>query len=210
MPYCRHRYKNSDHIKTIAMSPRITLSLYFLATFLQAGTFGLTFLLPPLFDAFGADEKDVGAVLMSTTVSTLVTVLYLGHITSFLGRMNTIGLASALIAASLFLFGQASVYGPLLFFAGMLLGVGWGLFYVLTPVVLTEITEQADRVRVFTLLSVFIMAGFGLSPVLGAYLVKAGFGIDLTFTVTAVLCLLSGTIFLALRGAIAVSSAAKP
>ena len=78
-------------------------------------------------------------------------------------------------------------------------GFGWGLFYVLTPVVLTEITEQADRVRVFTLLSVFIMAGFGLSPVLGAYLVKAGFGIDLTFTVTAVLCLLSGTIFNAIH-----------
>jgi len=68
------------------------LFLYFLAAFLQAGTYGLTFLLPPLFEAFGADEKDVGTVLVSTAISTLVTVLYLGHITLYFclgGQMRT-------------------------------------------------------------------------------------------------------------------------
>ena len=184
------------------MTLRNTLIIYFLATFLQAGTYGLTFLLPPLFAAFGADEKDVGTVLIFTTFSTLVTVLYLGQITAFLGRLNAIGLASVLIAVSLFLFGQATSFSPVLFLSGTVLGIGWGLFYVLTPVVLTEITEKADRIRVFTLLSVFIMAGFGLSPVFGYLLVDAGFDIALTFTLTALFCLLSGALFIGLRGAI--------
>jgi len=179
------------------------LTLYFLATFLQAGTYGLTFLLPPLFESFGANEKDVGTVLASTTASTLIVVLSLGHITERLGRVNTIVLASVLIAASLALFGQATQYGPMLFVAGLLLGAGWGLFYVLTPVVLAEITSKDDRVRAFTLLSVFIMAGFGLSPVLGAYLSKSQFGIASTFTLTAGLCLISGVIFMKLRKPIA-------
>jgi len=87
----------------------------------------------------------------------------------------------------------------LLFIAGALLGSGWGLFYVLTPVVLTDITAKRDRIRIFTLLSVFIMAGFGLSPVLGSLLVKNGFAIHVTFTLTAVLCVVSGAIFLFLR-----------
>lgn len=184
------------------MTLRNTLFIYFFATFLQAGTYGLTFLLPPLFEAFGADEKDVGTVLIFTTVSTLVTVLYMGHITALLGRLNAIGLASVLIAISLFLFGQATNFGPMLFLAGTILGIGWGLFYILTPVVLTEITEKEDRIRVFTMLSVFIMAGFGLSPVFGYLLVDAGYNIGLTFTLTAIFCLISGALFMALRGSI--------
>ena len=48
--------------------------LYFTAIFLQAGAYGLTFMLPRLFDSFGANEKVVGAMLMVTTISTLVTV----------------------------------------------------------------------------------------------------------------------------------------
>ena len=184
------------------MTLRTTLAIYFTATFLQAGTYGLTFLLPPLFNAFGANEKDVGTVLAFTAASTLITVLYLGHIVAWIGRLNAIGAASVLIALSLFMFGRASDFDATLILAGMLLGSGWGLFYVLTPVVLTEIVRKDERVRVFTLLSVFIMAGFGLSPVLGYLLVDAGFEIGLTFTLTAALCLVSGAVFVGLRGAI--------
>ncbi len=188
------------------MTMRNILILYFGATFLQAGTYGLTFLLPPLFESFGANEKDVGIVLLLTTISTLLSVLYLGHLTVAIGRVNTIGLAAAILGMSLFLFGQADNFGPMLFIAGGLLGIGWGLFYVLTPVILTEITPKQDRIRIFMLLSVFIMAGFGLSPVFGAYLVKAGYGVDLAFSLTAMFCLISGCIFLVLRKPIAAHS----
>ena len=78
---------------------------YFAAIFLQSGTYGLTFLLPPLFAGCGADEKDVGAVLAVTMATTLMAVLYLGHITARFGRMATVGASGILIAISLFLFG---------------------------------------------------------------------------------------------------------
>lgn len=42
-----------------------------------------------------------------------------------------------------------------------------------------------------------------MSPVFGYLLVDAGFDIGLTFTLTAVLCLISGALFMSLRGAIA-------
>ena len=47
------------------------------------------------------------------------------------------------------------------------------MFYLLTPVVLTQIITSDERVRYFTLLSVFIMAGFGLSPVVGTFMNEA-------------------------------------
>lgn len=175
---------------------------YFTAIFLQSGTYGLTFLLPPLFAGVGADEKDVGTVLAVTMITTLISVLYLGHITARFGRMVTVGVSGILIAVSLFLFGIGSEMGFQLYLAGALLGVGWGLFYVLTPVIITQIIEKNERIRYFTLLSVFIMAGFGLAPVLGAYFVKTGYGIETTFLVTSGLCVLSSAIFFLLVKAV--------
>ena len=65
--------------------------MFFLAVFLQSGTYGLTFLLPELFTAFEANEKDVGAMLAVTTLVTIITVYYSGHLSDLLGRMSTLG-----------------------------------------------------------------------------------------------------------------------
>jgi hypothetical protein len=42
------------------MKRPLVLALFFLAVFLQSGTYGLTFLLPKLFAGYGGNEKDVG------------------------------------------------------------------------------------------------------------------------------------------------------
>ena len=176
--------------------PRQTLlSLYFFGIFLQAGAYGLTFLLPALFAGFGGNEADVGFVLALTAIATLAVVIYSGHITSLLGLMPTIALSGGLITLAALLFGLASATGLIVQAAGLLLGAGWGLFYTLTPVALNRVIHPHERIQYFTLLSVFIMAGFGLSPVFGAGLTQLGFGIGLTFLLTAGLCGISAILF---------------
>lgn len=179
-----------------------TFSLFYLATFLQAGTYGLTFLLPRLFADFGANEKHVGLMLIVTTVFTIVSVFYTGHLTDKLGRMASLGFSGFAIAAALALFGTASSIGVVTITASALLGVGWGVFYTLGPVVLTSITDAEARVRYFSLLSVFIMAGFGLSPVLTSMLESAGYTVAHAFKLMAAVCIASGALFLWLRPAI--------
>ena len=185
------------------MSRPIVLSLFFLAVFLQSGTYGLTFMLPKLFGGFGGDEKDVGAMLAITTVVTLLAVYYSGHLSDRLGRMVTLGLSGYAISISLWLYATATAIGPVLMVASALIGLGWGLMYTLAPVVLTRISGSENRVQLFSLFAVFLMAGFGLSPVFASALEQLGFSVRDAFRAVALFCVVSGTLFVGLRGAIA-------
>ena len=93
------------------MPRRLVFSLFFLAIFLQSGAYGLTFMLPKLFAGFGANEKDVGTMLLITTVSTLLAVYYAGHLSDLFGRLATLGWACLSIAVGLFLYGYSQALG---------------------------------------------------------------------------------------------------
>ena len=162
---------------------------------MQAGAYGLTFMMPRLFDSFGASEKVVGTMLMVTTVVTVITVYFSGHLSDLFGRLRTLGTACLAIAASLYLYGTIAAVGPWMVLASVLLGFGWGLTYSLGPIVLTRLVRPNERVQFFTLLSVFIMAGFGLSPVFASMLEAAGFSIRGAFLATAVMCIVSAILF---------------
>lgn len=177
------------------MSRTLTFVLFFAAVFLQAGAYGLTFMLPRLFDSFGASEKIVGAMLFVTTVSTIITVYFSGHLSDFLGRLRLLGIACLAISGSLFIYGSVHSVGLTMITASMLLGFGWGLTYSLGPVVLTRLVNATERVQFFALLSVFVMAGFGLSPVLASALEGIGYSVREAFYLTATLCAVSAVLF---------------
>lgn len=138
-----------------------------------------------LFSNIDGNERDVGAVLLCTAITTIMIVLYSGHITDKLGRIKTIAYSGVIIATSLYIFSAIPSMSISAYIGGALLGIRWGLFYTLTAVVLITMTTLKERVRYFTLLSVFIMTGFGLSPVFGKYLDQMGYGISAIFLVTA-------------------------
>lgn len=87
------------------MSRTLTFVLFFTATFMQAGAYGLTFMMPRLFESFGASEKVVGTMLMVTMVVTVITVYLSGYLSDLFGRLRTLGAACLAIAVSLYLYG---------------------------------------------------------------------------------------------------------
>lgn len=180
------------------MSRVSTFATFFLAVFLQGGAYGLTFLLPRLFERFGADEKAVGVTLTVATVSTLITVYYSGHLSDWFGRVVTLALACVSIAAAMALFAVTDSMGFVPILASLLMGAGWGLTYALAPVVLTRLVTAEERVRYFALNSVVLMAGFGLSPVMASEIEKAGGTVVDAFTIVAALALVSAFLFLIL------------
>ena len=178
------------------MSRMSTFVIFFLAVFLQGGAYGMTFLLPRLFERFGADEKAVGVTLTVATISTLVTVYYSGHLSDWFGRVMTLALACVSIAAAMFLFAITDSMGPVPILASLLMGAGWGLTYALAPVVLTRLVSADERVRYFAINSVVLMAGFGLSPVMASEIEKAGGTVIDAFLIVGGLAMLSAFLVL--------------
>ncbi len=180
------------------MSRTSTFIVFLMAVFFQAGAYGLTFLLPRLFEMFGADEKDVGFTLIVATVSTLITVYYAGHLSDWLGRVMTLAIACLFIAAAMVLFAITNSMGFVPIVASLLLGAGWGLTYALVPVVLTRLVNAEERVRYFAINSVVLMAGFGLSPVMASEIENSGGTVVHAFMIVAAMSLVSAFLFFVL------------
>jgi len=179
--------------------PSLLIKWFYAASALVATAYGTTFLLPQLMRDMGGGDADAGLALAATAVTTIAVVLLSGHITDRLGRMRSVAIACVLVAASQWLFARASAPGVATIFAGGVLGVGWGLFYSLGPVVLSQITPPDIRIKVFVFHSVFIMAGFGLAPVIAEVLAQQGASMAQIFALFGGCCLLGGIIFARIR-----------
>ena len=177
------------------MSRYLVFTLFFLAVFLQAGAYGLTFMLPKLFDAFAANEKDVGFMLMITAITTIIIVYFSGHLSDKFGRVLTLVIACFSISFSLILYADSDSVGLSLILASIFLGFGWGLTYTLIPIVLARLINNDERVKYFALLSVFVMAGFGVTPVIAAALEVSGFSIATSFYLVSFVCFIAGLLF---------------
>lgn len=181
------------------MNFRLFSSLFMSVCLMQSSTYGLTFLLPELFLAAGGTTADVGSVLGFTAVATLAVVLLLGKLTKRVGVMMPLALSGVLCTLSLTLFASAAEVSGTLYLAGVLLGLGWGMFYVLGPIALAQILTPDRRVVQFTWLSASIMIGIGSGPIIG-YLI----GVRAAYYFVAVLCLICSAVFVSLASSQAV------
>ena len=68
---------------------------------------------------------------------------------------------------------------------GLLLGLGWGVFYTLGPIVVAMLIEPAQRVKHFALLSGSMMTGIGTGPLLGRVAQGLGYPLAAAFAVAA-------------------------
>ena len=98
-------------------------AIFFLAVFLQSGAYGLTFMLPRLFDGLGSNEKAVGTMLMFTALATLASVYYVGHLSDVIGRVKMLALGCIAITAALALYALAESVSVMIFTASFLLSV---------------------------------------------------------------------------------------
>ena len=151
---------------TPAVSNKL-FGLLCLASYLLSLSYGSTFLLSLLIAARGGNEHDAGHVISAAMLSTFVAVLACGHLSDLLGAARSIALFGLLLVAASLGFATTPGVGHWLLFFGLLLGLGWGVFYTLGPIIVASLVIPAQRAKYFALLSGSMMSGIGSGPLLG-------------------------------------------
>ncbi|RUM99497.1 MFS transporter [Pseudaminobacter arsenicus] len=174
-----------------------------LAGYLFAIAYGVTFLLPSMVMARGADEMLAGYVISAAAISSVIAVILSGHFSDWLGTSRAVILSGAVltIACIGFAFDQGTSWSIICI--GLVLGLGWGTFYTLGPLLMATIVPSEQRTRGFGMLAGAMMAGIGTGPILGRAASAANLPIESTFLASGIASLFGMAMFAFLKGRIA-------
>ncbi|KAF0674902.1 D-xylose-proton symporter [Profundibacterium mesophilum KAUST100406-0324] len=162
--------------------------------------YGTTFLLALSVTEAGGEAVTAGLVISAMAPPTLVGAHLSGRLGDRFGLRRTIALSGILMALATlgFAIGQGRL--EFLLPSSVLLGLGWGMFYLLAPVAVSD-TSTAETVGYrLAILSGSMMAGLGASPIIGRGWSASGYPLDAAFLTAAIGSLIGAIlIHLALR-----------
>ncbi|WP_342627503.1 MFS transporter [Nguyenibacter vanlangensis] len=170
--------------------------LLFTGTMLAATGYGATFLLSSYYRSHGGSDVDTGLTLGAAMIGTLAGVSLVGWFSGRIDAARMAAMAACAIACGFFILALSSGDGTVFTRAsGLLIGLGWGMFYIGAPMALSERVTDADRGFWFTRFGAFQMAGIGGGPVLLNFLVKQlGFSIEMTFILVGIAALVASSL----------------
>jgi MFS family permease len=170
-------------------------ALFCLASFLLSLSYGSTFLLSLLMHTRGGDEHDAGSVISMAMLSTFVAVMVSGHLSDALGAARAIAGMGLLLVVACLGFALTPGVGESLMVFGLALGLGWGVFYTLGPIIVAMLVAPQQRAKYFALLSGSMMSGIGAGPLLGRAANALGLALTSAFLIAACASLIGVLMF---------------
>ena len=167
--------------------------------FLLSIAYGVTFLIPMLVGRGGGDEALAGLIISAATVSTVILVILSGHIADAIGSARAVAVSGLFLAASGLGFAMVPSAGVGLMTVGFILGIGWGAFYALGPLLVAAIIEPEHRIRFFALLSGSMMSGIGAGPIIGRLATGWSMPIETAFLFASLPSLAGGALYFLLH-----------
>ncbi|PDS34783.1 MFS transporter [Rhizobium anhuiense] len=167
--------------------------------FLLSIAYGVTFLIPVLVGQRGGDEALAGLIISAATVSTVILVILSGHIADAIGSARAVAVSGLFLAASALGFAIIPSAGLSLMIVGFILGIGWGAFYTLGPILVAAIVEPVHRIRFFALLSGSMMSGIGAGPIIGRIATGWSMPIETAFVFAFLSSLAGGALYFLLH-----------
>lgn len=178
--------KNTNSEASLGNFALLCLGGYFFAI-----AYGVTFLIPLMVEQRGGSEAFAGAVISTATISTVLLVIISGHIADTFGSAKAVATSGIFLVAAMFGFFISSNLSHNLMLFALLLGIGWGVFYTLAPILVSAIIKPERRIRFFALLSGSMMAGIGTGPLVGRMVTSIHLPIEYAFLIAG-LASLSG------------------
>lgn len=150
--------------------------LILFGTLFSAAGYGATFLIASWFRAQGGSELDAGTTLSMALLGTLLGVPLVGWCAGWVDAARLAAVGALAMAAGYLLLGSLGGIDPVSLprLAAMLIGLGWGMFYLGAPLAMSERLDDSERGPGFTRFSAFQMTGICGSPIVLAALLEQG------------------------------------
>jgi MFS family permease len=179
-------------LRSRASLPAMVLLLF--GTLGISTAYGMLLLLPLYVQKLGGNEADFGIVMASASVTAAVSIGLVIRYPEAL-RANVV-LAIAVLLYGFGAAGAALVRGtwlPLIGI-GLLLGTAWAVVYAASPMVMSEMVTDQERVIHFGYLTGTQQLGIGVGPVVAGFLVGGGLGFRGTFFLAGGICVLAAVL----------------
>lgn len=180
--------------------PAGLFAIYLMIAFALAVACGSSFLLADTLRAAGYAAATAGSVVSVGTVSTLIGSLFAGRLAERTGILPLVAVSASIMAAAMACFAMIATGGlPLAYAGGLLLGLGWSIFYMLAPIQLIHCLKSSARLEALTLLAGAQMLGIGVSTPLGHAIADHFGGPGNAYAFYAVFCTLAAAFSLLIR-----------
>ncbi|WP_445219819.1 MFS transporter [Bradyrhizobium sp. Pa8] len=147
--------------------------------------------MPEYMEILGMERDVAGSIISSGMVATIVCCCLAGRLAQRIGIMPTMAAASVVMALAMAAF-AAAVFDPRIAYAGgMLVGVGWSVLFILSPLQIIRHLRPMARIQHLTILSGAQMAGLGLAAPLGHFLTDYTGSMAIMYALFAMACLIA-------------------
>lgn len=176
---------------------------FLVASIVIAAAYGTSFLLPDYLKAHGMNSAAAGAVISSGMIATIVCCCFAGWVAQRIGVMPTIAGASLAMALAMLGFAGVAIDARAAYVGGMLVGVGWSVFFILAPLQIIHHLRPAARIQYLTIVSGAQMAGLGLATPLSRLLAQYTGSVAAVYVMFAAACVVAAICVEAARRAMA-------
>ncbi|MGX5805216.1 MFS transporter [Bradyrhizobium sp. Arg314] len=181
------------------------------ASIVNSAAYGTSFLLPDYMKALGKDSEAAGFIISTGMAATIVCCCLAGWVAKRIGVMPTVVAASVVMALAMLVFAGAVLDERAPYAGGLLVGAGWSVFFILSPLQIIRHLRPAARIQYLTILSGSQMAGLGLAVPLGHLLAKCTGSMAVVYAVFAIACAIAAIcVEVARRAMLSLSAAPMP
>lgn len=164
---------------------------FLVASIVIAAAYGTSFLLPDYMHSLGKSSETAGFLISSAMVVTIVCCCSAGWVAQRIGIMPTVAAASITMALAMLLVAGAVLDERVAYAGSMLMGAGWSVSFILSPLQIIRHLQPAARIQYLTVLSGSQMAGLGLAAPLGHFLANVTGSLAMVYVLFAIACVIA-------------------
>jgi len=165
-------------------------SLIITSSFLFFCNFSSFFLLPLFIKSLGGNEKNIGFIMGSFGITSIVSIPLVSYLLDKYGRRRFLLLGSLIMSLSSYGFIFIGDLSPLLYVFRLFQGIGFAFFFTSAATAAVDVIPESRRGQGLGIFGAFLILTYAIGPTIGEFVINK-FGFSLFFIITSSFSLLA-------------------